>query len=368
MNVKNDILLISSEFPPQPGGIGNHAYNLAKQLYAQGFKVSVLVDVRSASGEEEARFDQDCGFEVIRVKVTQPRFLMYFTRIQKAFKLAKTHQTLIASGKFPIWLGAFLRFFYPITSLVIIHGSEVNARNKWVGKSINYALKSYYKIVAVSNHTRSLLLKKYQDKCEVIPNGFDPEKFKGTPEKPTSYKGNPTLITVGNVTHRKGQLNVIRHLPGLIATYPKIHYHMVGIPSCEEEFTKEAQKLGVEDYITFHGILSDDALQGCLKESTIFVMLSSETASGSIEGFGIAVLEANYLGVPAIGSKGCGIEDAILEGKSGHLIDYQDTEAFVNAIKNIRTHKEIYQQEAKQWGDQHLWSKIIHEYLKYVVD
>lgn len=366
MTAKNDIILISSEFPPQPGGIGNHAYNLAKQLKEQGFNVSVLVDNRSSSGEVEAEFDRSCDFSVLRIPVTRPRLFMYFTRIQKAFKLIKNHSTLIVSGKFPIWIGALLRFFYPITTLVVIHGSEVNARNKWVAKAINYALKSYYKIIAVSNHTKSLLIKKHQEKCEVIPNGFDPEKFKGVSLKPSSYKGTPSLITVGNVTHRKGQLNVIRHLPGLIAAFPEIHYHMVGIPTCENEFTIEAQKLGVEKHITFHGILSDEALKGCLEESTIFVMLSSETASGSIEGFGIAVLEANYLGIPAIGSKGCGIEDAVLEGKSGHLIAYQDTEAFIQAIKNIQEQEEAYRKEAIKWGDQHRWSKIIHEYLKYI--
>ena len=31
MGIKN-ILFISSEFPPGPGGIGNHAWNLCKEL------------------------------------------------------------------------------------------------------------------------------------------------------------------------------------------------------------------------------------------------------------------------------------------------------------------------------------------------
>ena len=32
MKKKKNILIFSSEFPPGPGGIGNHAFNLAKGL------------------------------------------------------------------------------------------------------------------------------------------------------------------------------------------------------------------------------------------------------------------------------------------------------------------------------------------------
>ena len=36
------LLLLSSEFPPGPGGIGTHAYQLARQLTARGWAVTVV--------------------------------------------------------------------------------------------------------------------------------------------------------------------------------------------------------------------------------------------------------------------------------------------------------------------------------------
>ena len=39
-----------------------------------------------------------------------------------------------------------------------------------------------------------------------------------------------SLITVGKISNRKGQLNVLKSLPRIIKKYPTVHYHMVGIP------------------------------------------------------------------------------------------------------------------------------------------
>ncbi len=47
------LLFISSEFPPQPGGIGNHAHYLALALQKEGKQLTVLSDVRSKDGKPE---------------------------------------------------------------------------------------------------------------------------------------------------------------------------------------------------------------------------------------------------------------------------------------------------------------------------
>ena len=52
------------------------------------------------------------------------------------------------------------------------------------------------------------------------------------------------------------------------------------------------------------------------------------TDKGEGEGFGIALLEANALGIPTIGALGSGIEDAIADGVSGKLIENADIEGF----------------------------------------
>ena len=363
---KKSILLITSEFPPQPGGIGNHAFNLAKQLQLHDFSIDVIADNRSFSGEKERLFDGSLNFKVHRILRYKLRMLMYFKRLVLLFKLIKSSDVIIASGKFSLWTVAFSSLFYKQRFVAIIHGSEVNFKQNLLRLSINWSLKRFSKVIAVSNYTKLLVSHLNLKNIVVIPNGFDVSKWISEGTHTLNLKGQPKLITVGNVTERKGQLNVIKLLPELIRTYPEIHYHCVGIPTQKKEFLKTANLLKVENYITFHGKVTDKYLQQLLQSSDVFVMLSSKTDTGDVEGFGIALIEANALGLPAIGAIGCGIEDAIHDKKSGVLVSTDDADAFLIALNHILTNYEKYKNEAKYWARQHTWDIIIKQYIKEI--
>ena len=362
--IKN-ILLFTSEFPPLPGGIGNHAYNLARNLDLKGYKVTVIADQRSASREEE-QFDNQLSFEVRRIKLLKLRFLMYFKRIFIFFRLVSKHDLFISSGKFPLWIGAFSKYFFRKRTIAIIHGSEVNFTNEKLKKSIDFSLKKYDEIIAVSNYTKSLIQHLQLDNITVIPNGFDSSSWQLIDEQSKALKGSPSLLTVGNVTERKGQLNVIKHLPRLKQDFPDVHYHCVGFPTQKDEFLDVAKTLNVESNITFYGSVNHKELQEFYQSVDIFVMLSNRTKTGDVEGFGIAVIEANYFGLPAIGSKGCGIEDAIDDYNSGILIEGKEEEQFALAVKKINEDYSVYNEKSRQWALKHTWEKVIEDYLKVI--
>nr|WP_251059573.1 glycosyltransferase family 4 protein [Winogradskyella immobilis] len=357
--------MLVSEFPPLPGGIGNHAYNLAKQLQNNNFEVTVIADQRDIS-EEERNFDTDLNFKVFRVQLKKLRVLMYFKRILFFFNLIRKNDLVIVSGKFPLWLGAIATFFFRKRFLAIIHGSEVNFTDSVLNKSINFSLKRYHKIIAVSHYTKQLVSHLNLKNITVIPNGFDNSKWSLNFDKVLRLEGNPSLLTVGNVTDRKGQLNVIKHLSELKKQFPDAHYHCVGFPTQKEDFLAIATVLAVEDSITFHGRATHGELEQFYKASDIFVMLSSETKTGDVEGFGIALIEANYFGLPTIGALGCGIEDAIDNYKSGILVNHSVSEAFISAVKEIRQNTQTFSEMSKQWALKHTWEQIIVKYIKVI--
>lgn len=359
-NLKSKIVVATSEFPPQPGGIGNHAYNLALHLSNNGHEVRVIADQRSKGGEEELSFDANLPFSVERVKLNNLRFIMYIKRIILTFRYIKSATHCIATGKFSLWNVAFCSLFFKRKTLAVIHGTEVNFKSKPLRKSIDFSLKRFDTIVAVSNYTKDLVqyLKK---NITVIPNGITISEWNNPLEK-IKLQGNPVLTTVGRVSSRKGQLNVIKHLPELIKHYPELHYHCVGILGDADAFIQIAKSLNVDSHITFHGSVDDDTLKQSLDASDIFIMLSSESSSGDVEGFGIAILEANAMGVPAIGSKGCGIEDAIKTNKSGILIDVDDTQKFIEGIHQILEQSSEFKTNAIAWANTHDWSIIIKRY------
>mgnify|MGYP001065414842 CR=1 FL=1 len=362
--INNKILLVNSEFPPQPGGIGNHGFHLANQLSKKQYEVEVLTDNRSVSGAEEHIFDTELAYKVHRVKVSPLRVFMYFKRIFLLMKLIRKNELIIASGKFSLWIVAFTSLFFKRKYIAIIHGSEVNLRNGFLKIVTDYSLHCFSEIIAVSNYTKSLISALNLCNVVVIPNAINENEWNEKLIKNDVLLGDPKLITVGNVTERKGQLNVIRQLPDLIKKYPKLEYHCVGIPTEKEQFLIKSKKLKVASHITFHGRVTDHKLKKLLKSSDIFVMLSGETNTGDVEGFGIAILEANALGIPVIGSKDCGIEDAIDDNKSGILISNLNTDEFLNAIKTIKKDYINYKKNARNWAMEHTWDRIIKKYIK----
>ena len=234
---------------------------------------------------------------------------------------------------------------------------------KYFEKITDLSLKHFDNIIAVSNYTKSLVSHLKLKNIEVVPNGFEMGEKAQTQ---ISKAPVPVLITVGNLTRRKGQHNVISALPILLKQYPDLKYHMVGIPTEMETLKNLALHLGVEDAVVFHGKVSDAEKAILLMNADIFVMLSETTKTGDAEGFGIAILEANSLAIPAIGAKGCGIEDAINEGVSGKLINNNDPKQFLVVLEEILSNYETYSQGAKQWSKNFTWGKVIKMYIRII--
>ncbi|PWK18613.1 glycosyltransferase family 4 protein [Xanthomarina spongicola] len=358
------IVIVTSEFPPQPGGIGNHAYNLALYLSKNNYEVTVIADQRAALNEAEIKFDTTLPFLVERISLKKLRVLMYVNRIIKTLHTIIKGDFIIATGKFSLWNVALCTLFVKRPSMAVIHGTEVNFKSSSLRKAINVSLKRFDRIVAVSNYTKQLVTHLKKD-VEVIPNGIDSNQWTTNILK-IPLKGFPVITTVGRVSIRKGQLQVIKMLPDLLNDYPEIHYHCVGITSEAEAFLDEAKRIGVDKHITFHGVLNNDDLKRVLSSTDVFVMLSQESVTGDVEGFGIAILEANAIGIPAIGAKNCGIEDAIDNGITGFLIEGNDSKALKNSLDNILENKLVFQENSREWAKQHDWSQLIKRYIALI--
>src|SRR5258707_15318707 len=65
VNLSMRLLIVSSEFPPGPGGLGTHAYELAAQLSRIGWEVIVLTSQDYASKDEVKAFNDRQQFRVV---------------------------------------------------------------------------------------------------------------------------------------------------------------------------------------------------------------------------------------------------------------------------------------------------------------
>ena len=362
------LLLISSEYPPGPGGIGHHAYSLTMALSRQGHEVVVLTVTDFATEDQIRAFDQAHDLRIIRFPRIGWRTYMNRIRITDRTVAAGNFDRVILTGKFSLWLGFYLKFRFPgIRTLAIVHGSEVNPSGRLVRKLTHHYLEKADRIVSVSRFTTSLLPLKVRQTTEIdiIPNGIDTTLLAGyQSRKEIILKGSPRLLTVGHVSPRKGQHRVIAALPTLRERFPDLHYHIVGRPVDQARLTALAERLGVADMITFHGIAaSHHDLSVYYRQADIFMLLSENQPNGDVEGFGIVALEANFFGLPVIGALHCGVEDAVDHGRSGFLVDGNDASDILKSVESCMSNRGDLSEYAKKWAMQHEWDHIVHQFL-----
>ncbi len=363
------VLFSCTEFPPEPGGIGNHAFGLVKEL-SKECDVFVLTENRGTSWKfDEFVQTQLKQATVVGIGRSTIIWWTYLNRARKFLLLSRKANIHLFSGTFYIWLSNLSKS--KIKKVLIIHGSEIKQTgiSKWL---FQRALIRSDRVICVSNFTRNKLMAFYSlglvsQKITVINNGFVSHGNNGEIKKKNPNE-HLKLITVGGVHQRKGQQNVISSIPELIKIGIELEYLVVGIPLEQQKMQGLAKTLGVQDRIKFFGAVSEEEKWKLLHDAHIFLMLSEELDNGDFEGFGIALMEAMSVGVPVIGSKNSGIADAIKEGYGGHLVDPKNPFEIVSAVQNILVNYESYSLNAKDWSHNFTWGAIGQKYLSVLKD
>ena len=85
----------------------------------------------------------------------------------------------------------------------------------------------------------------------------------------------------------------------------------------------------------------------------------------SIEGFGIAFIEAAQHGIPSIGGKDGGESDAIKHGKTGLICDGNDLNSIYQSIEYMIEKNRYLEfgKNAKEFAKKFEWNNIVKKYI-----
>ncbi len=151
-------------------------------------------------------------------------------------------------------------------------------------------------------------------KTAVVNNGVDYERF-GAVE----HIGGGGVLAVGAVKARKGVIELVRAMEQV----PGVRCVIVGSLTMEPDYAArvrdEIARLDLGDRVTLTGRVADAELMRYYAEADVLVM-ASLNVGWKFEGFGLTLLEASAAGLPVIGTRDCGAEDAVIEGETGLLV------------------------------------------------
>ena len=115
-------------------------------------------------------------------------------------------------------------------------------------------------------------------------------------------------------------------------TKNKISYIVAGAGEADYYLKSLAVSEGVP--VIFTGEVSDLEKWSFLDLCDIFVMPAREV-DGDFEGFGIVYLEANLYGKPVIAGRSGGVSDAVINQKTGLLVNPESISEIAAAIKYL---------------------------------
>ena len=259
------------------------------------------------------------------------------------------------------YLGLQLQRWFKLPFVVYAHGNEVLAAIDSDWDKPRLALKKAACVLANSRFTAGLLQTAgvVPESIAIIPLGFDTERFR--PQIPNlqlrrtllgDRARGPVILTVGNLVERKGHDMVIRSLPAICQQVPDATYLIAGTGPFKERLDELAAQLGVRDRIIFAGNVPDDQLPDLYAMCDVFAMPSrARLASHDVEGFGLVFLEAGACAKPVVAGRSGGIEDAVVDGFTGLIVDPSDTQDIGQALIRLLTDSELRGRLGRQARD-----------------
>ena len=353
-------LIVTKTFPPEIGGMQNLMWGLANEL-SKNFMIKVFADYC----EDHKNFDEQVSFSIERVggirllrKYRKAQLINEFIKENKIEGIIVDHWKsleLLKTNK---------------KKICLIHSKEINhKKDTSLNKRVLEVLNNIQIVVANSQYTKDLAIRLgvKKDKILVINPGVDKvqELNKKTLDKVDDLlkHKSPRLITVSRFDKRKNHEKIIMALRNLKQIYPSIVYICVGYGDEEENIKKLVAELGLQPQVMFFKNISNELKNSLVAKSNIFVM-PSIIHKKSVEGFGIAYIEAAQYGVPSLGGKDGGASDAIDHQKTGLICDGNELDEVYSSINLMLENNKYleYGKAAKENSSKFEWTKIIEEY------
>ena len=328
------ILFMTPQCYPGPGGIPVYMRRLREVLNEYTFSRGATVHCLSLNDT-----DENLSAHVRPVNATmflgcggnKARFVARATRLAWCYRYDLAIVGLLGLAPAAYWL----KLTHLITSYtVVLHGLEA-----WVTAPAmaRIAARNAQAIISTTNYTATQFSEN---------NGIDSGKNRVIPlciaesqaaiqarSHPVPQSGRDfTLLSVARLVsseRRKGIDTIIEAMPRIMSAIPEARFLVVGGGDDRLRLEALIQKFGVADSVRLLGVVEDSVLQQLYRQCDVMVLPSQQ------EGFGIVFLEAMSYGKPCIGAAHGGVPEVIIDGNTGYLVSFGDSDAVARCVVRL---------------------------------
>jgi glycosyltransferase involved in cell wall biosynthesis len=275
-----------------------------------------------------------------------------------------------------------VRAFNPNTAIVLHMQAE------WLSQLdstlMERRIRQVDRVVGSSDHISNLVKRRFPhlaDRCVTVNNGFDPAIFSDTTVRSKSDSLR-SILFVGRVSPEKGVHLLLEAFQQVGARIPDARIDIVGpggslprqlivdlsddphVQALARFYDGREYQAHLQDRIPaelaarviFHGGQSQAAVAGFYRNATILVNASLS------ESFGMSVVEAGSLGVPAIVTRVGGMQETVLDGHTGLIVAPDDVtglaQAMITLLEDEQRRQAMGRAAQARALDRYSWDRI----------
>ncbi|MFH1245579.1 MAG: glycosyltransferase family 4 protein [Candidatus Omnitrophota bacterium] len=335
------------------GGIGMYVFSLAKGLVQRGHEVCVV----SSGGNMLPLFDANkikhLTMDIRTKSEVSPKV---FSAYRKVLQIAQAEKAEIIHA-------------HTRVTQVLAHLVSRRMQVPYVTTCHGFFRPRFFRrifpcwgerCIAISEAVGEHLANDFKvdrKKFVIVHNGVEIEKFdpcKFTAQDKTAFKKNyhleitaPLIGTVARLSSVKGQRYLISAMERIHKENPAVQLLLVGDGPEKNKLTQMVEDLGLEKNIFFVPATLDTSMPLSLMDVFVFPSL--------LEGLGLAIIEAQAMGVPVVATDVGGIYTLVKDGVNGFLVPPKDSKALAQAILKLLKDKELagtFSQRAREQAKQ----------------
>lgn len=372
------IAIFTSEIPPVIGGISTYVDQLAKAAAEQGHNVTVIAPRLSKKPPvDTAMLPYKLDYIAIRPHAPGIALLnSVLTTLSIAKYLKRRRFDIVHLASDRVYEGGrVVRALTGYHYIVTVHGSDILKLSKSRRTRIfrPFAQNGPDRVFTLSKFCRQLLLTHYPGVDEkvvsVVPPGVD--AFWLSTEAPQQRSSSSVsqdrhdsivILLVARVEPRKGHdlvIEAISRVPPAIRS--RLVFECVG-PTVDHAYALSLDQLAVELDVRLarRGKLSQEEVRRRYASAAV-VCMPGKSAKQSIEGFGLAFLEAAAQGVPSIASRLGGMDEAVIHNVTGLLVEPDNPAELASAISRLILDKDLHAKlssGAREFARNFTWANV----------
>lgn len=250
------------------------------------------------------------------------------------------------------WICGWLCRRLGLKYIPILHGGDMPERLKKSPGLCNLFFGKSAVNVVVSGYLQAHMKERGYN-CVLIPNSIIVSDYKYHERKELK----PKLLWVRAFHKTYNPHMAVELVDALVKKYPDVQLTMVGpdVDGCMDVAKAFCEQKGLDKQITFTGKLSKKDWTQLAQNADIFINTTN------YDNLPVSVIEAMALGLPVVSTNVGGIPYLVKEGKTGLLVNPDDTSAMAKAVKKLLTDNKLATDisiNSRKYAEQYDWAFV----------